>query len=300
MISTIKMKISVIGSSRDTEFFILRSLHLKKEDFNFSVFDSRESQNRLRNTYSNVETPWNIEDVINGADILINGYSIKNTDNFFEIIKNNNINLPIIDMSVFKEESLKSFALNQISNSVLHIMPPGKMNFDYKKDILRLPVVLNNKLNVDKNKNIDNFLKKLKLNFKFIDIEEIDSLVLSQYIIPNLYLLFLKNNMQIKSKIISNNFNQDYLLEFSELIDYDIVENININILNKMHTNETEFIDFIENLKKNNFVLNDDEFSSASSQEVLNIPKSKDTLLSLFFGEKFSKVMSSWGKSKND
>ena len=136
MISTIKMKISVIGSSKDTEFFILRSLHLKKEDFNFSIFDSRESQNRLRKTYSNVETPWNIEDVINGADILINGYSIKNTDNFFEIIKNNNINLPIIDMSVFKEESLKSFASNQISNSVLHIMPPGKMNFDYKKDIL--------------------------------------------------------------------------------------------------------------------------------------------------------------------
>ena len=294
------MKISVIGSSKDTEFFILRSLHLKKNDFNFSVFDSRENQNRLRKTFSNVTTPWNIDDVINGADILINGYSIKNTDNFFEIIKNNRINLPIIDMSVFKEESLKSFALNQISNSVLHIMPPGKMNFDYKKDILRLPVVLNNKLNVDKNKNIDNFLKKLKLNFKFIDIEEIDSLVLSQYIIPNLYLLFLKNNMQIKSKIISNNFNQDYLLEFSKLIDYDIVENININILNKMNANETEFIDFIENLKNNNFVLNDDKFSSALSQEVLNIPKSKDTLLSLFFGEKFSKVMSSWGKSKND
>ena len=105
--------------------------------------------------------------------------------------------------------------------------------------------------------------------------------------------------MQIKSKIISNNFNQDYLLEFSKLIDYDIVENININILNKMNTNETEFNDFIENLKNNNFVL-DDEFSSASSQDVLNIPKSKDTLLSLFFGEKFSKVMSSWGKSKND
>ena len=294
------MKISVIGSSKDTEFFILRSLHLKKDDFIFSIFDSRESQNRLRKAYNNVETPWNIEDVINGADILINGYSFKNIDNFFEIIKNNNINLPIIDMSVFKEESLKSFASNQISNSVLHIMPPGKMNFDYKKDILRLPVVLNNKLNVDRNKNIDNFLKKLKLNFKFIDIEEIDSLVLSQYIIPNLYLLFLKNNMQIKSNIISNNFNQDYLLEFSKLIDYDIVENININILNKMNTNETEFIDFIENLKNNNFVLNDDEFSSASSQEVLNIPKSKDTLLSLFFGEKFSKVMSSWGKSKND
>ena len=30
------MKISVIGSSIDTEFFILRSLHLKKEDFNFT------------------------------------------------------------------------------------------------------------------------------------------------------------------------------------------------------------------------------------------------------------------------
>ena len=72
MISTIKMKISVIGSSKDTEFFILRSLYLKRDDFNFSVFDSRESQIRLKKTYSNVETPWNIEDVIKGADILIN------------------------------------------------------------------------------------------------------------------------------------------------------------------------------------------------------------------------------------
>ena len=138
------MKISVIGSSKDTEFFILRSLHLKKYDFNFSVFDSRESQNKLRKTYSNVETPWNIEVVINCADILINGYSIKNIDNFFEIIKNNKINLSIIDMSVFKEESLKSFSLNQISNSVLHIMPPGKMNFDHKKDILRLLLYMKN------------------------------------------------------------------------------------------------------------------------------------------------------------
>ena len=67
-----------------------------------------------------------------------------------------------------------------------------------------------------------------------------------------------------------------------------------------MKENETEFIDFIENLKNNNFVLNDDDFASESFHEVLNIPKSKDTLLSLFFGEKFSKVMSSWGKSKND
>ena len=106
--------------------------------------------------------------------------------------------------------------------------------------------------------------------------------------------------MQKKSKILSNNFNQNYLLEFSKIIDYEIVENINNDIFNKISINDNYFDDFIENLKKNNFVLESDNFSSFDSQEVLSIPKSKDTLMSLFFGEKFSRVMSSWGKSKND
>ena len=294
------MKISVIGSNKDTEFFILRSLHLKKYEIKFSIFDTRENQNKLRKQFNNVETPWNIEDVLKGSDIIINAYSIKNNNNFFEIIKNNKNSLPIIDMSVSKEISLKIYDKEHIANSVLHIMPPGKMNFDYKKDLLRMPVVINNKSNLNENNNVDKFFKNLKLNFKFIDIEEIDSLLLSQYIVPNLYLLFLINNMQKKSKILSNNFNQNYLLEFSKLIDYEIVENINNDIFNKININDNYFDDFIENLKKNNFVLDSDNFSSFDSQEVLSIPKSKDTLMSLFFGEKFSRVMSSWGKSKND
>ena len=294
------MKISVIGSNKDTEFFILRSLHLKKHEIKFSIFDSRENQNKLRKQFNNVETPWNIEDVLKGSDIIINAYPIKNNNNFFEIIKNNKSSLPIIDMSVSKEISLKCYDKEDITNTVLHIMPPGKMNFDYKKDLLRLPVVINNKSNLNENNNVDKFFKNLKLNFKFIDIEEIDSLLLSQYIVPNLYLLFLINNMQKKSKILSNNFNQNYLLEFSKLIDYEIVENINNDIFNKININDNYFDDFIENLKKNNFVLDSDNFSSFDSQEVLSIPKSKDTLMSLFFGEKFSRVMSSWGKSKND
>ena len=294
------MKISVIGSNKDTEFFILRSLHLNKHEIKFSIFDTRENQNKLRKQFNNVETPWNIEDVLKGSDIIINSYSIKNYNNFFEIIKNNKNSLPIIDMSVSKEISLKIYDKEHIANSVLHIMPPGKMNFDYKKDLLRMPVVINNKTNLNENNNVDKFFKNLKLNFKFIDIEEIDSLLMSQYIVPNLYLLFLINDMQKKSKILSNNFNQNYLLEFSKLIDYEIVENINNDIFNKININDNYFDDFIENLKKNNFVLESDNFSSFDSQEVLSIPKSKDTLMSLFFGEKFSRVMSSWGKSKND
>ena len=106
--------------------------------------------------------------------------------------------------------------------------------------------------------------------------------------------------MQTKSKILSNNFNQNYLLEFSNLIDYEIVENINNDIFTKINSTDDYFNNFIKNLKNNNFVLESDIFSSTNSQEVLTIPKSKDTLLSLFFGEKFSRVMSSWGKSKND
>jgi len=294
------MKISVIGSNKDTEFFILRSLYLKKLDIKFSIFDTRENQNRLKKQFNNVEAPWNIEDVFKGSDIIINAYSIKNNYNFFEILKNNKNNLPIIDMSVSKEVSLKYYNKEDINNSVLHIMPPGKMNFDYKKDLLRMPLVINNKSNLIRNSNVDKFFKILNLNFKFIDIEEIDSILLSQYIIPNLYLLSLIKNMQTKSKILSNNFNQNYLLEFSNLIDYEIVENINNDIFTKINSTDDYFNNFIKNLKNNNFVLESDIFSSTNSQEVLTIPKSKDTLLSLFFGEKFSRVMSSWGKSKND
>ncbi len=294
------MKISVIGSNKDTEFFILRSLYLKKLDIKFSIFDTRENQNRLKKQFNNVEAPWNIEDVFKGSDIIINAYSIKNNYNFFEILKNNKNNLPIIDMSVSKEVSLKYYNKEDINNSVLHIMPPGKMNFDYKKDLLRMPLVINNKSNLIRNSIVDKFFKILNLNFKFIDIEEIDSILLSQYIIPNLYLLSLIKNMQTKSKILSNNFNQNYLLEFSNLIDYEIVENINNDIFTKINSTDDYFNNFIKNLKNNNFVLESDIFSSTNSQEVLTIPKSKDTLLSLFFGEKFSRVMSSWGKSKND
>ena len=41
-----------------------------------------------------------------------------------------------------------------------------------------------------------------------------------------------------------------------------------------------------------------DEIRSFSDQSLLSIPKSKDTLLSLFFGEKFSKTISNWGKER--
>ena len=67
----------------------------------FSIFDSKEIQDNLKKLYDSVETPWNISDVLKDSSLILNGCSIKNSMEFFEIIKNNKSNLPIIDLSLF-------------------------------------------------------------------------------------------------------------------------------------------------------------------------------------------------------
>ena len=83
---------------------------------------------------------------------------------FFEIIKNNNSNLPIIDLSLFKSRSIQNYNENNISNIVLHSMPVGKLNIDPQRESVRIPVILNNKLNTIRDDNLESFFKLLKLN----------------------------------------------------------------------------------------------------------------------------------------
>ena len=292
------MKISIIGSSNDIKFFLLRTLHLNKKDITFSVFDSRQNQENIRKQFKFIETPWSIEDVVLGSDLIINAMPLRRSNEFFEIIKNNKVNLPIIDLSPIKEYSIINYDENNIKNTVIHIMPPGKMNLSYKKESIRIPVVLNNKSTSIKNNQIESFFKHLKLNFRFIDFEEHDSLVMSHYISPNLYLLHLMENMETKSKILTNSFNNEFINDFSSLIDNEILENLNDEIFHSIKNNEINFDSFINGLKINNFELKSKNLTFKDKDEILSIPKSKDTLLSLFFGEKFSRVISSWGKEK--
>ena len=291
-----KLKISIIGSSKDTIFFIERSKFLGKNIL-FSIFDSKEIQDNLKKSYDSVETPWNISDVLKDSSLILNGCSIKNSMEFFEIIKNNNSNLPIIDLSLFKSRSIQNYKENNISNIVLHSMPVGKLNIDPQRESVRIPVILNNKLNTIKDDNLESFLKLLKLNLRFIDIDEHDSLIVSNYVFTNLYLLYLLDNMKNKSSILSNNFNQNYINKFSNIIDSEILDNLDDYVFSKIAT-DSNFKMFIEKIKKNDFKLPIDEIISFSDQSLLSIPKSKDTLLSLFFGEKFSKTISNWGKER--
>ena len=291
-----KLKISIIGSSQDTIFFIERSKFLGKNIL-FSIFDSKEIQDNLKKSYDSVETPWNISDVLKDSSLILNGCSIKNSMEFFEIIKNNKSNLPIIDLSLFKSRSIQNYKENNISNIVLHSMPVGKLNIDPQRESVRIPVILNNKLNTIKDDNLESFFKLLKLNLRFIDIDEHDSLIVSNYVLTNLYLLYLLDNMKNKSSILSNNFNQNYINKFSNIIDSEILDNLDDYVFSKI-TSDSNFKMFIEKINKNDFKLSIDEIRSFSDQSLLSIPKSKDTLLSLFFGEKFSKTISNWGKER--
>ena len=296
MILMNKLKISIIGSSQDTIFFIERSKFLGKNIL-FSIFDSKEIQDNLKKSYDSVETPWNISDVLKDSSLILNGCSLKNSMEFFEIIKNNKSNLPIIDLSLFKSRSIQNYKENNISNIVLHSMPVGKLNIDPQRESVRIPVILNNKLNTIRDDNLESFFKLLKLNLRFIDIDEHDSLIVSNYLLTNLYLLYLLDNMKNKSSILSNNFNQNYINKFSNIIDSEILDNLDDYVFSKIAA-DSNFKMFIEKIKKNDFKLSIDEIRSFSDQSLLSIPKSKDTLLSLFFGEKFSKTISNWGKER--
>ena len=296
MILMNSMKVSIIGSSQDAIFFIKRSEFLKK-DIKFSIFDSKEIQDNLKKTYNSVEIPWNISDVLKDSDLILNGCSLKKNIEFFEIVKNNNSNLPIIDLSLLKSKSIQDYKDINLSNIVLHAMPVGKMNIDPKKENVRIPVILNNQLKSIKNDNFESFFNLLKLKLRFIDIDEHDSLIISNYVLTNLYLLYLLDEMENKSSILSSNFNMEYIREFTNIIDDEILDNFDDYVFSKI-TSEDNFRTFIENIKKNDFKLPNDKFDSLSEQNLLSIPKSKDTLLSLFFGEKFSKTISNWGKER--
>ena len=296
MILMNSMKVSIIGSSQDAIFFIKRSEFLKK-DIKFSIFDSKEIQDNLKKTYNSVEIPWNISDVLKDSDLILNGCSLKKNIEFFEIVKNNNSNLPIIDLSLLKSKSIQDYKDINLSNIVLHAMPVGKMNIDPKKENVRIPVILNNQLKSIKNDNFESFFNLLKLKLRFIDIDEHDSLIISNYVLTNLYLLYLLDEMENKSSILSSNFNMEYIRDFTNIIDDEILDNFDDYVFSKI-TSEDNFRTFIENIKRNDFKLPNDKFDSLSEQNLLSIPKSKDTLLSLFFGEKFSKTISNWGKER--
>ena len=298
------MKISIIGLNSDSIFFLNRASLLKKDsDLSFYAFDDRKIQNDHKKKFSNLKTPWNLSDVLDKCELLLNCSGLKNLPNTISILEDNKIHCPIIDFSTNKKYSINLFNSSSLSrNNIIHAMSPGKVNIDFKKEIINLPIILNNNINSKLDNVVNSFKNKLKISFKFMDEIEHDEVLRSNYYLPNLLLLSLSNMMQQKSKIISNNLN-------SELIS-DIRSLVNVSINNDLTNDHTDSAlsqsleEFNKEMKEifadHNKLDNSYLINSKQTAKILNpdssIPKSRDTIMSLFFGARFTKLLSGWSK----
>ena len=298
------MKISILGLNDDATFFLERSNLLRKNNqLEFFAFDDRKKQNHFKKKFPNLKAPWNLNEVFESSELLLNFSDLKGLPESLSIIQDNKINHPIIDFSPNKKYSIKLFNDSSISqNNIVHAMSPGRVGITNNQEIVKLPVVLNSHIHSDFNEQTNLFLKKLKIELKFMDEIEHDEVLRSNYYLPNILLFSLAKIMDQKSKIISNVLSAEFIKNIRELvnvnIDGDLVEGY---IYDDLH----ELINSLNNEMKEIFSdtnkLDDSYF--INSKKVANIldpntsvPKSKDTMMSLFFGTRFTKLVSGWSK----
>ena len=108
--------------------------------------------------------------------------------------------------------------------------------------------------------------------------------------------------MEQKSKIISNNLNSELISNIRSLVNV----NINNDLTNDHIDAELDasLNEFNKEMKKNfadhNKLDNSYFINSKQTAKILDpdssIPKSKDTIMSLFFGTRFTKLLSGWSK----
>ena len=108
--------------------------------------------------------------------------------------------------------------------------------------------------------------------------------------------------MNQKSKIISNTLGTEFIDNIRALVNVNIDGDL---IEDYIYDDLSELINSLNNEMKEIFTdtdkLNDSYF--INSKKVANIldpntslPKSKDTMMSLFFGTRFTKLVSGWSK----
>tara|TARA_Y100001970_G_C14038908_1_gene752600 strand:- start:12 stop:926 length:915 start_codon:yes stop_codon:yes gene_type:complete len=298
------MKISILGLNSDSVFFLKRSSFMKKDhDLSFHAFDDRKIQNTFKKEFSNIQTPWNLSDVLKECDLLLNCSGLKNLPNSITILEDNKIDCPIIDFSTNKKYSIKLFNNSTLpQNNIIHAMSPGRVNIDLYKELINLPIILNNSVNSELDSVVNLFLKRLKISLKFMDEIEHDEVLRSNYYLPNLLLVSLSIMMEQKSKIISNNLNSELISNIRSLVNV----NINNDLTNDHIDAELDesLNEFNKELKKffvdHNKLDNSYFINSKQTAKILDpdssIPKSKDTIMSLFFGTRFTKLLSGWSK----
>ena len=297
------MKIAILGLNADALFFIERANFLKIKDLNFFAFDERKKQNSYKKKYSNLLTPWSINDVFSNSDIVLNCSYLSSLDLALQIFTDNKVKSPIIDFSPNKQFSINNFKKYKLlNNNVIHSMSPGRMNFNFRQENIKLPVVLDSQIKAGLNEPINQLFNKLNIAIKFLDILEHDEILKSNYYLPNLLLFSLSKLMNEKSKILSNNLNNQYILNISELINIDVKDDLVENYFNKdLNSLSLEVNMMMNNVFANKKVLDDPIFMN--SKQIANhldpnsaIPKSRDTIMSLFFGTRFTRLVSGWSK----
>ena len=298
------MNISILGLNDDAAFFLERSSILgKNNQLEFFAFDDRKKQNYFKKEFPNLKAPWSLNEVLESSELLLNFSDLKSLPDSLAIIKDNNQRCPIIDFSPNKKYSIKLFNDSALSqNNIVHAMSPGRVGINNNQEIIKLPVVLNNNIKSDFNEPTNLFFKKLKITFKFMDEIEHDEVLRSNYYLPNILLFSLAKIMNQKSKIISNTLGTEFIDNIRALVNVNIDGDL---IEDYIYDDLSELINSLNNEMKEIFTdtdkLNDSYF--INSKKVANIldpntslPKSKDTMMSLFFGTRFTKLVSGWSK----
>ncbi len=298
------MKISILGLNDDATFFLKRSDILKKNSqLDFFAFDDRKKQNYFKKKFPNLKAPWNLNEVFESSELLLNFSDLKSLPDSLAIIQDNKLDCPIIDFSPNKKYSIKLFNDSSLSqNNIVHAMSPGRVGINNNQEIINLPVVLNNNVRSDFNEQTNLFFKRLKITFKFMDEIEHDEVLRSNYYLPNILLFSLAKIMDQKSKIISNTLGTEFIENIRTLvnvnIDDDLIQNYIYDDLNELiNSLNYEMKEIFTNTNK----LDDSYFiNSKKAANILDpnasIPKSKDTIMSLFFGTRFTKLVSGWSK----
>ena len=298
------MKISILGLNDDAAFFLKRSSILNKnKQLDFFAFDDRKIQNKFKKDFPNLSAPWNLNDVLESSEILLNFSALKSLPSSISIIEENKLNCPIIDFSPIKKYSIKIFNQSSLSNkNIIHAMSPGRVEFSNNQEIIKLPIVLNNNIQTDFNEKTNLFFKRLKISLKFMDEIEHDEILRSNYYLPNILFFLLAKKMNEKSKIISNTLGTELLNNMRDLVNVNINDDLlkdyvydDLNGLMNLFNQEMKEI-FVENNKlDNSYLLNSKQAANLLDPNI-SVPKSKDTIMSLFFGTRFTRLVSGWSK----
>lgn len=299
------MKISIIGINKDTTFILERLAFLRIRDIHVSIYSERRNNKYIKNIFPSADLPWSLSDVLADSDLIFHGSSISTLKSSISSISNLAPHeVPIIDFSANKSVSIPIFNSNfKYKSNVLHMIPVGKLNFKNINSVTAIPLVSNPELDPNVLSAAESIFKKFKIKFKFVDLIEHDSLVISNYYLPNLLLATNSKILLDKSKSILNNINSPFIINIDEIIDTSVYNDL---------FNDKDFINQIDNsLKSISSDIKDDIihdttpinpiFSSTKNINSNNqiIPNSRDTIMSFFFGSKFTQYISGWNKIKD-